>query len=439
MKTRKIVGILMLMILTAVFCFATGEAEVKSTASQLANVDPTGQEITYWYQHSGSRGKAMEEQIALFNSTNQWGITVKGEFAGAYNDIYNKMITAIPAKTMPNLTVAYQNQASTYQLTDSLVDLNPYVNDPVYGIKDLDDFFAGFINQDVNSQFDNQRIGFPTNRSMEVVYYNKTWLNKLGFTKAPVTWDDFYAVCKAATGGGKYGYEIRTDASNMFAMVVARGGTIVKADGKGYNLNTPEMKASMQFMKKLYDDGYAIKTAEAYGDQTDFGNSKIMFTMGSTSGLPYYESAVKGSDAPFEWSVAAIPHTTAKAVLDIYGASISVCKSTPEKELASWIFLKWLSEPTQQAYWTRVSNYFPVRYSTANELGDYLEKNPKFNDAFNLLKNSDTKAEPPFAGYDEVRDLMSEAFNKILDGANIDQTLKTLDEEANEVYEFVME
>ena len=444
MSIRRIAPVALILVwATTAALFASGTKEATpapsggTTSDSLAAVDPSSQTVTYWYQHSGSREKALQAMISDFNATNQWHITVKGEYAGGYDQTYNKMITAIAGNSMPDLVVAYQNQAATYEESGVLVDLNPYVKSTKWGVEDqLSDFFPGFINQDINSQFGGKRLGFPPNRSMEVLYYNADWMRKLGLSTPPASWSDFLSMCKAATNkaNGTVGYDISTDASNVFAQVISRGGNITGPGGKGYSLDTPEMKASMTFMQNLYKSGYAQKIAEKYGDQTDFGNSKSMFAMGSTSGLPFYEQAVSGSKQPFAWSVAAIPHTMAKPVLNIYGASISVTKSTPAKELASWLFIRWMSEPKQQAEWTRVSNYFPVRISTADSLGDYLKQNPRFADAFDLLKSSDTLAEPPFAGYDLVRDAISAAFNAILDGADVNTTLSDLNTKANKLY-----
>ena len=50
------------------------------------------------------------------------------------------------------------------------------------------------------------------------------------------------------------------------------------------------------------------------------------------------------------------------------------------------------------------------------------------------LVAADTYAEPPYAGYDDVRDLANEAYNAILDGEDIDDVLAELNEEANEIY-----
>ncbi len=108
------------------------------------------------------------------------------------------------------------------------------------------------------------------------------------------------------------------------------------------------MKASFALFAKIFNEGYGKKVAEQFGDQTDFANRKVLFTMGSTSAIPFYDAAIKqGAGGPFAWSVAPIPGARAgtgtsagaRSVLDIYGASVSVVKSTPERQLAAWLFL----------------------------------------------------------------------------------------------------
>jgi len=76
-----------------------------------------------------ARDKGLQDMVSQFNSSNPYKVTVKSEYAGAYNDIYNKMITAIAAGSMPNLVVAYQNQAAGYQVAKALVDMDVYVQD----------------------------------------------------------------------------------------------------------------------------------------------------------------------------------------------------------------------------------------------------------------------------------------------------------------------
>ncbi len=405
----------------------------------LADVDPSGQTVTYWYQHSRSREEGLKKMIDRFNQTNEWGITVNGEYQGHYGEIYKKMLAAIASGEVPSLVVAYQNQAAAYQLSDALVDMNIYVHSPKWGYteEELQDFFPAFLQADISQQYNGMRLGFPPNRSVEVMYYNMDWLKELGYDAPPQTWEEFREIaCKAveqpfSKGPGEgMGYEISTDASRFASMVFSRGGDLMNEDQTKFTLNTPEARDAMTFMQKLYQDGCADIIAERYGDQADFGVGKLMFTIGSSSGLPYYKSAVNDG-AQFNWSVAALPHTTPDPVVDVYGASLSIPKTTPEEQLAAWLFVKWFTQPEQQAEWAKISNYFPVRKSAAAELGDYFAENPAYATAFGLLKYG--KVEPPVAGYDVVRNKISEAYNAILEGADVEETLAQLEQEANEI------
>jgi multiple sugar transport system substrate-binding protein/sn-glycerol 3-phosphate transport system substrate-binding protein len=419
---RTVFRIAALVLLTALAVPSFGQA------------DPTGAVITYWYQHTQGRETALQAMIARFNQTNPWHITVKGEYAGSYPEIFNKMSAGIAGGVTPDLVVAYQNQADAYRQAGAIVNLDPYVSDAKYGLTatELKDFFADFLAQDVNPRFA-ERLGWPPNRSLEVMYYNADWLKALGFKAPPKTWAEFADACRKATDAAKgtVGYEVKTDASEVFAQVISRGGTFTTADGKGYRLDGPEMKATLKFMQDLYKSGVVRKVAERFGDQTDFANGKVLFVFDSTAGMPFYAKAVTGSAKPFAWTVAPLPHDTPQAVSDVYGASVSIVKSTPARQQAAWLFLKWMSEPAQQAEWVRVSNYFPVRRSTAAGLSDYLKANPVFAQAFDLLSTGTEKSEPGLPGYEQVRDAITTAYQQIIDGADVAQTLTAVQKKAD--------
>ena len=326
-------------------------------------------------------------------------------------------------------------------MNSALVDLNPYVKDPKWGIgKEIGDFFEGFINQDVNAQFGGARLGFPPNRSIEVMYCNLALLKSAGITAPPRTWNEFALDCQKVTkaAAGTYGYALdNLDASHVYALVVSRGGEFARPDGKGYTLNTPQMKETMLFMQGLLKQGFARKIPKKYDDQTDFGNGLAAFTLGSTSGLSFYDKAVKANrNGPFNWVIAPVPQATATAApaIDLFGASLSVPRSTPEKQLAAWLFIRWFSEPKQQARWAHVSMYFPVRRAAEPMIRDLLEANPKFAVAWNILKTANLRAEPPYAGYDLVRDAITAAYSKVLDGADADSTLVDLQAQADKLF-----
>lgn len=383
--------------------------------------------ITFWHQHTGEeREAAMAKIVSDFNATNEYGITLTAEYAGGYGDIYTKMLALLNTSDVPDVVVGYQNQIATYQLADSMFDMNTVINDPVFGMAkaDQDDFIPSFFQQDVYPLYDNQRLGLAPNRSMEVMYYNMSWLKELGYDAPPATPEEFREMtCKAAAtpfsgakAEGSTGYQLSIDTSRFASWTYAFGGDIYDGTTNQYTLNSPASVEAFKFLQGLFADGCARLVSENYGDQSDFGNGTLLFTVGSSSGLPFYTQAVD-EGAAFEWSVAPLP-TTGTPKQDVYGASVSIPKSTPERELAAWIFIKYYTSPEVQKLWAEASGYFPVRQSVADMMTDYMAANPTYKASWDLLKYG--WFEPAVPGYDFVRDEIEVVMAAVVDNPALD-------------------
>ncbi len=453
MKARLLTWSALLLCLLVVLagCAVTGVPAAPAASEEMsedmddmsmwADVDPSGQTVTFWYQHSGSREEALQEIIAHFNDTNEYGITVEGSNQGGYGDIFSKMLNVVGTEDVPNLVVAYQNQAATYQLGDGLVDMNSLVSDPKWGLPEEEqaDFFPGFYGADIFPSFGNARLGFPPNRSMEVLYFNMDWLAELGYDAPPATPEEFVEMaCRAVDEGfssavgdeSSLGYQFGFDASTIASLTFAFGGNIFDYESVAYTYDDPATIEAMNMIQGLFNDGCASTITERFGDQISFANGKLLFFIDSSSGLPYVAAGVNDG-AAFDWSVAPLPRRTEDPVMNVYGASVSMGRSTPERELATWLFIKYYTSPESQAKWARASNYFPVRQSVADGLTEYFEQNPAYKTAFELLPYGTT--EPPVPGYDFVRDRVQEVMAAIADGADVATALAELTTEANEI------
>lgn len=413
----------------------------KDTGSQtqvdLEMVDPQGQKIVFWYQHTREREDELLALIAEFNRTNSKGITVRGEYAGNYNNIYNKMIVGLQGGMVPHLLVAYQNQARAYYRAEGIEDLTPYMHSPRWGLSPeaLADYFKAFMEQD---KVDSVQIGFPPNRSMEMLYYNIDWLHELGYEGPPRTWSEFAEMCRKAKvqpfsksidASRSLGFMVEVDASRLASLVFSRGGDFANAAQTAYTLDTPEMRQALGLMMELIEEGAVSLVGEEYGDQREFGAGQVLFNLRSSSGLPFYRSAVEEDGVGFGWDVTHLPYEGDRPFVNVYGASISICRTTPQAQLAAWLFLKWFTEPAQQARWVRTSNYFPVRKSTAGELVSYFAENPQYKSAYDLLEYG--KSEPSLGTYQQVRRLIQGAMVEILDGGDMDRVLPKLEKAAN--------
>src|SRR5512145_3302373 len=81
-----------------------------ATDGPLAGVDPSGQTVVWWHNHSGSREENLLPLLEQFNTTNECGIVIEAQNQGGYNDIRDKVNASIAAGELPAaLVVGYQN------------------------------------------------------------------------------------------------------------------------------------------------------------------------------------------------------------------------------------------------------------------------------------------------------------------------------------------
>ena len=104
--------------------------------------------------------------------------------------------------------------------------------------EDVADFFSGAFLQDIYPTYENERLGFPLDRSTDMLYYNIDWLAELGYDAPPATPEAFMEMaCKAskqpfsrATAEGNIGYELSLEAARFASWTFAFGGDVFDYD-----------------------------------------------------------------------------------------------------------------------------------------------------------------------------------------------------------------
>ena len=418
------------------------EAPAEEAASIWEGVEPA-KEITFWHNHSGDREAVLQKIVDDFNANNEYGIKVNAEVAGRYSEIYTKFMAVKNTTDVPDIVVGYQNQVAMYQLDNAIFDMNTVINDPKYGLtqEEQDDFMKAFFDQDVYSLYEGKRLGLAPNRSMEVMYYNLSWLKEMGYEAAPTTPEQFKEMaCKAVTtpfskGTGdaeSTGMAMRMDASNMASWIFAFGGDIYDYEANKFIFDSPAAIQAMEFLQGLAKEG-CVRIVDGYNDQVQFGAGKSLFTVASSSGLGiYYPQAIAEGVGEMEWNVAPLPNT-GKIKANIYGASVSIPKSTPERELAAWLFIKYYTTPDVQTYWAKETQYFPVRKSVASQMTEFFEQYPPYKTAWELIEYG--AFEPPVPGYDPIRTEMNNTMALMIEDPSnsVADAMGTLNTTANDI------
>ena len=404
---------LAIVLLLAVLAMSVGFSAAQDTT--IPSELPSGVTITYWHEWGGGQLDAINALVDDFNANNEWGITVDATSPGGSGDVQNAVQTGITTGDLPNLTGAVFTDTAQGLYTDGvLVPLDDYMNDPTWGLTDEEkaniDMSIIDVNRSPGEPFNNQLLAWPTGVSADVLSVNMTMLNQLGFDKAPETLDDFRAVSCAANdlttadGGDVQGFALRIDSFDMFSFIVSNGGTVFDNATQQYDFTDDNTIEVLQFFQDLYNDGCAY-IAEGYNNTGDFSLGLNPMAVGSTAGIPYIQGPIDDNNLDINWINTTTPWKDDHRTIQVFLRSMSVLTGTPEQQLASWLFLKYLASPQAQITWTNATQYIPYTKSglDAIDSGD-ITISPQLDEITTLMNSGDVQlwAAPQAPGSQQV-------------------------------------
>ena len=151
----------------------------------------------------------------------------------------------------------------------------------------------------------------------------------------------------------------------MYSWLLAFDGSV--ADGNVYTFSTDPNLAALQFVKGLFDDHCAWLSTEPTPFDS-FARRSALFVSGDLAELPMAVESMSRLKNADEWTLIPFPGDSGHVVVT-YGPSYSLLKSTPEKQLAAWLFVRWLLSPENQAGWVSATGLLPLRISLPDQAG----------------------------------------------------------------------
>jgi multiple sugar transport system substrate-binding protein len=362
-----------------------------------------GVTIQVWHAFAGAAEGVFTDQVAQFNAANEWGILVTPTGYGDYTTLFEAVNAAIDSGGMPDLVAALPEQVLSWNASASVVDLTPYLGDPAWGL-DSADISPAFWEQDT---LDGKQLGLPAQRSARFLFYNQTWARELGFTSPPATADEFRRQACAANASfrtndspqddGYGGWIVDTDWQTTYSWLLAFGGSVV--NDKAYGFQTDPNLAALQFLKGLYDDNCAwLSTGPNPFDS--FARRSALFVSGDLADVSAAQESMSLLNNTNEWTLIPFPGSTGR-VLVAYGPSYSLLRSTPEKQLAAWLFARWLLSPQNQVHWVDATGLFPLEAADVS-----VAPSPQWQAA--VAELSQAQGVPHLASWRKVRYLLED-------------------------------
>jgi multiple sugar transport system substrate-binding protein/sn-glycerol 3-phosphate transport system substrate-binding protein len=398
----------------------TSVTNTPAPAESSLNVDKDalrGVQVDVWHPWFGAEASLFQSQVAQFNTENEWGIIVSGQSQGNYSELFLQTEAAVEDSSYPQIVIGFPEYALGWQ--EHIVELTPYVNDPVYGLStaDVSDFPEVIWNQD---QVDGKRFGVPAQRTARFLLYNESWARELGFASPPATPADFEEqACEAHEAVGTDdnpdndplgGWLIDTHAMTPLSWMIAFDGGVQEEEG--YRFLTPGNIAAFRFVKTLQQKNCAWVASPDLPLPDRFAARQALFAVASLEDLPAYVRAFSAASSTDEWTVLKFPGEERDALV-VYGSSLLMFKSNDVTQLASWLFMRWFLSPENQARWVQSTGLFPLRNSTMQLLGEYAASHPQWVEAVDLLAQGETT--PQLASWRLVRVMLEDGFRDMFD------------------------
>lgn len=390
--------------------------------------------ITLWHVYGEQVDSPINDLIDEFNRTvgAEQGIMVTVTSVSNSNKIHEGVLAAANNKPgapdLPDIFNCYPKTVSAMPDSDILVDFNDYFTD-----KELSQYIDAFLKE---GTFDGKLLIFPTAKSTEILFVNKTLFDRFAKdTGARLedmeTWEGLYrtAVLYAQWTDGKTP-EVPNDAKTFFAndypfhyfQIGVQSLDEEFFDGEDFSFS-PKYKtvweplAAAAFQGGVWLGGGYATEALRTGD--------AIATVASSASVLYYENEVTYDDnTSEEIEIIAMPYPhfeSGKKMVMQRGSGFCVTKSTPEREKAACTFIKWLTEPEQNTKFVTSLGYVPVCYDAYDK---YLLKetakiaDPKYKELYNTIQEINPEYEfvypPRFDSYLDTETNFTTAILRLL-------------------------
>lgn len=388
--------------------------------------------LTIWHVYGGQTDSPLNDLIEEFNQTvgKEHNITVKVTSVTNTNTIHEGVLAAANndpgAAALPDMFISYPKTVLAMPDETVLVDYRDYFSDG-----ELSAFLPAFLEE--GTIHDRLTI-LPVAKSTEIMFINKTLFDRFAAeTGAKVedldTWEGLFATAARYNewSGGKT-FFVHDYHFNYFQVAVeSMGEAFFDENGIAFGPAfskawKPYAEAALKGGVWLYG-GYATEPLRT-GD--------AVVSVASSASVLYYSDIVTYSDntsEKIEYIARPCPvFEGADKLVMQRGAGICTVKSTPEREKAAMVFLKWLTAPEQNVKLVTRLGYMPV---TQEAFDTYLPQaieeleDPKYRELYRAFLQTQEEytfyTAPQREDYlsietsfeDEVRLLLSAAVNNL--------------------------
>ena len=277
----------------------------------------------------------------------------------------SKILTAVSAKTAPDVVNLNPNFASLLATRQAWLDLNSKIS-PQAKQQYLPKIWQA-------STQDNKTFGIPWYLTSRVTISNKDLLSSSGVNKPPTTYAELSAVAEQVKEKtGKYAFFVTfvpSDSAEVLESLVQMGVKLLDSQAKAA-FNTPVGITAFQYWVDLYQKGLlppeVLTQGHRYGvDLYQSGEIALLF-----SGAEFLQSVSKGAPTIAEVSIASPQITGSTGKKNVAVMNLVIPQDTKNPDLAVK-FALFVTNTENQLAFAQAANVLP---STQEAVKTYLEQ-----------------------------------------------------------------
>lgn len=307
--------------------------------------------ITFWNGMVGPLQTELKSLTKEFEKENP-NIQVKLQYQGTYEDIRSKVLSTLQSpKDLPTIAQSYAGYMYTPATGGYLQDLTPYIKNSKVG-------WGSVKNAKINpvllkgAQVEGKQYGLPFNKSVEVLYYNKTLLKKYNLP-VPKTMAQLKSVAQKIYQ--KTNHKVVGAGFDNLSAYYANG-----MRDAGYEFNQKinfSGKASTNLINYYatgIKSGYFMIAGSQKYLSVPFASGMVAMYVSSSAGESYVK---QGLNKKFEYGIANRPSKYNMP----RGADIYMFKNaTAMQKAAAFKYMKFLVSKSSQLKWATATGYVPV-------------------------------------------------------------------------------
>jgi len=342
------------------------------------------QTLQVWYAVSGTSGEKFTALSEEFDKGSDL-VDLELSYSGGSGDTATKVSAALLTNTQPDVALMYAGPLYTGGRNDYAME--QLMKRTGY---DMDDIFPGML--DYCTYMNEGICAVPFGISTQVMYYNKTLLDKAGvdMSNPPETWQDFFALCQdllAKLGGEGTDFTAFdvSDAPWLFKSMLRQNGCeIVRKGDDGKIIPVYNDEAALE----VTDFWYSLVTSGIMA-AGEHDNAENRFLSGNCAFIAATSNRISRWRGATEFELGAIEMPCFKEKSLALGGNVMVILTDdPQKVEAAWDYISYLTSAEKNAEFALATGYLPIRKSELSDpaIQAALSENELYGIAFKQLE-----------------------------------------------------